>query len=92
MKVKITPLNIVSALAITLAIYLLYFADKSSIQSIEQPKNLIVILCFAGVVVSFIVDQMFRRMIQSLKKIWMIEIMLIALTILFTLILRFIFK
>lgn len=88
MKVKLTPLNIVSAVCLTVAVLLLY--KKREIGN-AGPDSLIDLMAGMGVlagVVAFISDQIFRKFVPRLKKLWIIEGVLIV----FMIILIFIIK
>ncbi|SMC97395.1 hypothetical protein [Pedobacter nyackensis] len=87
MKVKLTPLNIVSALCLVVAVLLLLDKKDKGPQHIDV-SGLLIGFCFLATVVAFISDQIFRRFIPSLKKLWIIEGVLIV----FIIILIFIIK
>jgi len=69
LKVRLTPLNIISAVCLVLAVFV-------SVWSV------------VAAVLAFISDLIFRRLVPSLKKLWIIEGVLIV----FVVILIFIIK
>ncbi|TCC98714.1 hypothetical protein [Pedobacter hiemivivus] len=87
MKVKLTPLNIVSALALVIAVMVLLNKKDSGPQHVDVTW-LLSGFCFLTAIIAFISDQIFRKFIPSLKKLWVIEGVLIV----FIVILIFIIK
>lgn len=87
MKVKLTPLNIVSALCLVVAVMLL-LDKKASVPQYVDVTGLLSGFSFLTAVIAFISDQIFRKFIPSLKKLWIIESVLIV----FIVILIFIIK
>ncbi len=80
MKFRITPLNIIAAAALLAAILLLFNQVEFFAFKVSGMKILFVILFFMAAIVSFISDVIFRKMIPSLKRLWLIELSLITLT------------
>lgn len=88
MRVKITPLNIVSALGLMAAVLLL-FNKKEILAPVNQAwNNLFIAICLIIVFVAFLSDQIFRRFFTSLLKIWIVESALIIFTIILFIILK----
>lgn len=85
MKVKLTPLNIVSALALVTAVLYLWYRKPP--QHVDV-SGILAAFSFLVAVIAFISDLIFRKFIPSLKKLWIIESVLIV----FIIILIFIIK
>ena len=77
LKVKLTPLNIVSALCLVIA-GLLLFSRKE--QQVGHPHFTMLLAGVNGLaaVTFFISDLIFRRFIPSLKKLWVVEGVLVV--------------
>lgn len=84
MKFRITPLNIVAAIAACLGVYLL-LNPKSSSPNINV-NGLVAYLMFLYVLVAFVTDLIFRFTLKKLKKIWLAESLLIVLVVVLMLI------
>ena len=68
MKLKLTPLNILSSLVIAAIAYLLLFPDAEGWRELGA-------VSLAGIVVlSFISDILFRIYIKDIKRIWIVEL------------------
>ena len=86
-KLRITPLNIVAALA--LALFIVSFLQPKPIaKGHADVSSLYKMVLGALVVVSFITDMIFRFIFKELKRIWFVELFFIALTIVLFLILQ----
>ncbi len=87
MNLRLTPLNIVVALLIVSAIYLPTIPVLKGMPELGRiPLFIMMILCM-------ITDQLFRRYIAKLKRIWLIEFLfLIFVVILIVLIKLYIFN
>lgn len=85
MKVKLTPLNIVSAVALVTAVLYLWY--RKAPQHVDV-SGILAGFCFLVAVIAFISDQIFRKFIPSLKKLWIIESVLLV----FVVILIFLIK
>ena len=87
MNLRLTPLNILVALLIVSAIYLPTNPVLKGMPELGRiPLFIMIILCL-------ITDQLFRRYIPELKRIWLIEFLfLIFVAILIVLIKLFIFN
>nr|MBC7611784.1 hypothetical protein [Pseudopedobacter sp.] len=69
-KIKLTPLNIIVALSFTYAIYCLLGLDKSNAGISTSSK---VLYTLALTLILFLTDILFRRFIQNIKWLWLIE-------------------
>ncbi|WP_316813292.1 hypothetical protein [Pedobacter heparinus] len=85
MKVKLTPLNIVSALALVTA--LLYLWYRKPPQHVDV-SGILAGFSFLIAIIAFISDQVFRKFIPGLKKLWIIEGVLIVFIILLIFIIK----
>jgi hypothetical protein len=87
MKLRLTPLNIVSSLLLVSIAYLLFYRDENGFRELGS-ISLIILL-----ILSFIIDQIFRRFIPQLKRIWLIELLfLIFVAVLMILIKLYVFN
>ena len=87
MKLRVTPLNIVGALAIGLAVYSL-FAEKSVAPRQVDISGFYLLLLACGIVVTFITDLIFRFTLKDLKRIWLVELLFIVIATILMLILQ----
>jgi len=88
LKVKLTPLNLVSAACLVASVML--FSNKTQSHGPQQ-IDISGMLAWFGLLVAvvfFISDQIFRRIITNLGKLWLIE----SILIIFIIILIFIIK
>jgi hypothetical protein len=85
---KITPLNIVSALGIMLAVLLLFNNKLVIKQGDLSYRGLLIAFCLLMVFIAFLADQVFRKLVPSLSKIWLLELALIVLTVILLIILK----
>jgi hypothetical protein len=88
LKIKLTPLNIVSALALVIAALVLIEKRPPGYNSHINVTGLLTGFCLLVAVIAFVSDLIFRKFIPSLKKLWVIEGVLIV----FIVILIFIIK
>ncbi len=87
MKLRLTPLNIVTSLLLVSITYLLIFKDENGFHNLGSIPLIILLI------LSFIADQVFRRFIPELKRIWLIELLfLIFVAVLIVLIKLYIFN
>lgn len=86
-KLRLTPLNIVIALALVLLMIML-FQPSSTNKAISNFNGLYQLILAALIVVCFIADMIFRFTIKNLKRIWFVETFFIALTVILFLILQ----
>jgi hypothetical protein len=85
-KLRITPLNIIAALALAFLI-VSFFQPKAPGRHFDMTVFYKVIL--AGMlVVAFITDMIFRFIFKDLKRIWFVEMVFISLTVILFLILQ----
>jgi hypothetical protein len=77
MKFRLTPFNIVTAFAIALLVILL-FQSAPERQPQMFASNAQKLVLSALVIVSFICDLIFRFSLKTLKKIWVVELVCIA--------------
>lgn len=71
MKLRLTPLNIISSVLIVSVAYLFIFANGDSWRQLD---TVLLIILF---VLSFISDLIFRRLIPDFKRIWLFELLFI---------------
>lgn len=81
MKLRLTPLNLVtSAAMLFLAMAWLQDTPLGKMGSIMMSSLLkIVLACM--ILVSIITDLIFRSLFKSLKRVWMVELIFISLTV-----------
>jgi hypothetical protein len=88
MKVRLTPLNFVSALFLFLAVYVwIYGAATVGIQVRQLGTAIGWIFLFFAFAVSFL-DVMLRNFFPETKKIWIVELSFITLTAIIFLLVR----
>ena len=87
MKVKLTPLNIVSAICLVIAALLL-FDKKPQRPGYVDITGLLVGFNVLTALVAFVSDLIFRKFVPSLKKLWIIE----GVLVIFIIVLIFIIK
>lgn len=88
MKVKLTPLNIISAVCITVAAVLLFEKRQPVHAHVIDLQPILIGFSLVIAVVAFISDQIFRKFIPELKKIWIIECTVILFTVLLFVIIK----
>ncbi|WP_157766428.1 hypothetical protein [Pedobacter ginsengisoli] len=89
MKVKLTPLNIVSAICLVVAVLLLVSKkEEGHAPQHVDVTGILVGFSFLAAIVAFVSDQIFRRFILNLKKLWVVE----GVLVIFIIILIFIIK
>ena len=71
MNLRLTPLNIISSVLLVSIAYLLIFPDENGWRQLGTIPLLVMF------VISFISDLIFRRLLQDIKRIWLIEILFI---------------
>lgn len=69
MNLRLTPLNIFSALLITGIAWLLIYADENGLLELGTVPLFIMFL------LSSITDLVFRRLVVDLKRIWLFELL-----------------
>ena len=85
-KLRITPLNIVVALAFAYLIILFFRKDAN--RGHVDFSGFYTVILGALIVVDFITDMIFRFIFKELKRIWFVEMFFICLTIVLFLILQ----
>lgn len=91
MKLRITPLNIISSASLLAAVLVLFNQLDFFEFQVPVMKMLFAILFVICAVVAFVADMIFRKMIPSLKRLWLIEVSLITLTGVMMIVLKSIF-
>lgn len=71
MKLRLTPLNMLTSALLVSVVYLLVFRDS------EGWRVLGSISLVALAAISFLTDLIFRRFVKDLKRIWIIELLFI---------------
>ncbi len=85
MNVRLTPLNILTALLLVSIVYLLLFPDEHGWRYLGAiPLGGILIL-------SFMSDLLFRRLIIDLKRIWLFELVFLIFVAVLILLIRTLF-
>ncbi len=82
MKLRLTPLNILTSLLIVGISYLLLFPDESGFRELGSIPLIILLI------LSFITDQVFRRFIPELNRIWLIELLFLIFVAVLTILLK----
>lgn len=85
MKVKLTPLNIVSSICLVASVLLFVSKQAPRPQHIDITP-LLAWLSLLSAMVFFVSDLIFRRFILSLKKLWIVEGVLVIFIIVLVLI------
>lgn len=85
-KLRITPLNIVAALA--LAFLVTSFFETEPAKGLVDFNVFYRVILGGMLVVAFITDMIFRFIFKDLKRIWLVEMVFISLTIILFLILQ----
>lgn len=88
MKVKLTPLNIVSALSIMAVVGLIVNKNWLLAPANQEFKGLFIALGLLVFFVSFLCDQIFRKFIPTLARLWLMQLMVVILAIVFVLVLK----
>lgn len=88
MRIKITPLNVVSAIGLVMAALLLLNSNIFISPVNQSYTGLMVAISLLVVFMAFLVDQIFRKFVPSLYKIWVLQLVLIGLTIIFFFVLK----
>ena len=88
MKIKLTPLNIVSAIGLVTAVVLLTCKNLAHKPCYVDMTGWAITFGFLIFVIAFISDLIFRKFIPELKKIWIVEGVLLIFTVLLIYILK----
>lgn len=87
MKLRITPLNIVQAIAVAAMIYLIFVHNKvGRSEEISISFYFLILICL--IFVTIITDILFRIILKNTKRIWIIESIFIVITIILMVILQ----
>lgn len=86
MKLRLTPLNIVSSIFLINIAEILLSTDKLGFSGLNI-TSLIVLF-----VLSFISDQVFRRLIPEQKRIWLFELVFLIFVLVLMTLIRIYFK
>ena len=82
MNLRLTPLNIISSVILVSIAYLLIFPDENGWRQLGAiPLTVLLVL-------SFISDLVFRRLIQNLKRIWLFELLFLIFVVVLTLLIN----
>lgn len=88
---RITPLNIVAAMALMAGVLLL-LGDDMFASLINKGSTLpLVLFCVLVMAVAFVGDLIFRKMVPSLFRLWFLELALIGLAIVMMAVFKIIF-
>ena len=71
MKLRLTPLNLLTSVLIVSIIYLLIYRDAEGWRVLGTIPLIFLVL------LSFLADLIFRRFIKDIKRIWIIELVFI---------------
>lgn len=82
MILRLTPLNIVTSVLLVSIVYLLLFPDE------HGWRYLGAIPLAAMLLVSFISDLLFRRLIVDLKRIWLFELLFLIFVVILILLIK----
>jgi amino acid transporter len=87
-NVKLTPLNIITALCLVAAL-LLVFNQSDVVSPVNQTfKGLWIGISLLGALISFLSDVIFRKFIPLLRNLWVIECAFVVFTLVFVFILK----
>ncbi|MDQ8003257.1 MAG: hypothetical protein REI64_00580 [Pedobacter sp.] len=88
MKVRLTPLNIVSALSIMVVIGLIVNKNWLLAPANAEFKGLFIALGLLVFFASFLCDQIFRKFIPTLARLWIVQLLVVILTAVFVFVLK----
>lgn len=88
LKVRLTPLNIISALSIMVVVSLIINKSWLLAPANVEFKGLFIALGLLVFFVSFLCDQIFRKFIPTLARLWLIQLMVVVLTVVFVFVLK----
>ena len=87
MKLRITPLNIISAISLGLVVVNIFSSKSNTPKQIDMSGFYLLILgCL--ILVTFITDLVFRFTLKDLKRIWIVESIFIVITVILMVILQ----
>lgn len=87
MKLRITPLNIVGAIALGFVVINLFTEKNNAPRHIDMSGFYLLILgCL--ILVTFITDLIFRFTLKDLKRIWIVESIFVVITVILMVIIQ----
>ncbi|MDN3588396.1 hypothetical protein QWY86_17060 [Pedobacter aquatilis] len=87
MKLRVTPLNIISAVSLGLVVVNIFSSKSDAPKQIDMSGFYLLILACL-ILVTFITDLVFRFTLKDLKKIWIVESIFIVITVILMVILQ----
>ncbi|UKT64621.1 hypothetical protein [Pedobacter mucosus] len=87
MKFRVTPLNIVGAIALGLVVFNILSPKDTTPRHVDMSGFYLLILACL-IIVTFITDLIFRAILKDLRKIWIIESVFIIFTAILIIILQ----
>ncbi|MBB5439427.1 asparagine N-glycosylation enzyme membrane subunit Stt3 [Pedobacter sp. AK017] len=88
-KLRLTPLNIVSAVFLVIAVWLLLEEKKPRGTAMYiDISGILVGFSFLIAIICFVSDQIFRKFVPELKKIWILECFFVVITILLIVVIK----
>lgn len=87
MKLRVTPLNIVGAISLSLLVVGL-FSEKSTAPRQINLSGFYLLILGCLVAVTFVTDLIFRFTLKDIKRIWMVELLFIVIAAILMLILQ----
>lgn len=82
MKLRLTPLNILSSVLLVSLAYLLLFPDNNGWRYLGSVPLVVLLL------ISLISDLLFRRLIVDLKRIWLFELLFLIFVVVLMVLIR----
>ena len=86
MNLRLTPLNIVTSVLLISIVYLFIFADENGWRYLGAVPLVIMLI------ISFISDLLFRRLIIDLKRIWLFELLFLIFVVILILMIKTLFN
>ena len=81
MKLRLTPLNIVSVALLVSTFYYYYIIEHNSYTRQGEWDILLMGIYGTLAIISIIADLVFRRLLTDIKRIWVIEVLFIILVV-----------
>lgn len=81
MKLKITPLNIATAFLLVAAGYIFIYGIKISNSKTINFSGTVGAIFILFAIVVFVIDMMLRNLFRDVKKLWIIELCFVTLTV-----------
>jgi len=88
LKLKLTPLNIVTAICLVMAGLILFNKAKVTGTVEQQVSGLWLGICLLAAFIAFLTDQIFRKFIPLIRNLWVIEGAFIVFTLVFLFIMK----